>query len=649
MDTAAAKDVSSGAARKYNEIGGFMKFSAARALAAVLCLLCVVVPAHAYDHFKVAVYCRAYEVKEMADPAWLEARWQELAGQVHVDKIYLETHRDLLIVDDATVEAAKKFFQRRGIEVAGGITYTIDESNRFETFSYADPEHRRKVQDIIEHAARHFDEIVLDDFFFTSAKSDSDIDAKGDRSWTQYRLDLMTEAARTLILAPARKVNPRVKVIIKYPNWYEHFQGLGFDLERGPQLFDGIYTGTETRDAEVSSQHLQPYLSYSIMRYFSNIAPGRNGGGWVDTGGARYYDRYAEQLWLTLFAKAAPEITLFDIRQMHYPLHERHRAPWQNGKTSFSYEALATPMKASPSKSMPGTSYARVAGVSFEAVDKVIGAIGKPVGLHSYRPFHSTGEDFLENYLGMIGLPIEMVTSFPASERNVLLTAHAAHDADIVSKIEKHVRAGNNVTVTSGLLQALQSRGIQRIAEIEHTGRVSQVKKFRTGRADVSEGDKPILIPQIGYRTNDSWELVSALDGDNGWPLLHDADYGKGQLQVLTIPENFADLYHYPQAALNAIRAVVASNLPVKLEAPSKVSLFLYDNGTAIVHNFNDEAVEVKLVFDPKTSQLENIASGEKLVLADRRGSAAQNTSTVVAKYATFSVPPHSFRALRSR
>ncbi|MEJ2145728.1 MAG: hypothetical protein P8020_11385 [Acidobacteriota bacterium] len=52
--------------------------------------------AYGYQHFKVAVYARAYEVREMADPAWLESHWDALSRQVHVDKIYLETHRDLI-------------------------------------------------------------------------------------------------------------------------------------------------------------------------------------------------------------------------------------------------------------------------------------------------------------------------------------------------------------------------------------------------------------------------------------------------------------------------------------------------------------------------------------------------------------------------
>ena len=58
----------------------------------------------------------------------------------------------------------------------------------------------------------------------------------------------MDEAGRNLVMKPAHAVNPKVKVSIKYPNWYDHFQDLGFNLETQPKYFDGVYTGTETRD-----------------------------------------------------------------------------------------------------------------------------------------------------------------------------------------------------------------------------------------------------------------------------------------------------------------------------------------------------------------------------------------------------------------
>jgi len=59
-------------------------------------LLAWVSSARAYENFEVAVYCRAYETREMADLNWLDTRWQDITKQVHVDKVYLETHRDLL-------------------------------------------------------------------------------------------------------------------------------------------------------------------------------------------------------------------------------------------------------------------------------------------------------------------------------------------------------------------------------------------------------------------------------------------------------------------------------------------------------------------------------------------------------------------------
>jgi hypothetical protein len=117
-----------------------------------------------YRNFTVSVYARAYEVREMADLKKLEATWNEITRQMKVDKIYLETHRDKIVVDEKTLDAARKFFESRGVKVAGGITYTMDESNHFETFCFSNPEHRKKAQEIAELTAKHFDEFILDDF-----------------------------------------------------------------------------------------------------------------------------------------------------------------------------------------------------------------------------------------------------------------------------------------------------------------------------------------------------------------------------------------------------------------------------------------------------------------------------------------------------
>jgi len=80
-----------------------------------------------YQNFNVAVYVPSYEVQKMKDPAWLETNWAVIEKQVKVDKVYLETHRDLIIIDDATLQQAKAFFNARGITTAAGIAYVRDE------------------------------------------------------------------------------------------------------------------------------------------------------------------------------------------------------------------------------------------------------------------------------------------------------------------------------------------------------------------------------------------------------------------------------------------------------------------------------------------------------------------------------------------
>ena len=209
-----------------------------------------------YQSFKVAVYVRAYEVQKMKDPEWLRANWAIIENQLKVDKVYLEVHRDLLIVDPATLARAKAFFAAKGIAVAGGIATVKNESRLFETFDYTDPNDRAKLKEIVTATAKAFDEFIIDDFFFTSSKSAGAIAQKGDRSWTDFRLELMTEVSRHLVLDVARSVNPKVRIILKYPNWYEHFQGMGYNLEVQPKLFDEIYAGTETRDSVYNAQHL---------------------------------------------------------------------------------------------------------------------------------------------------------------------------------------------------------------------------------------------------------------------------------------------------------------------------------------------------------------------------------------------------------
>ena len=255
-------------------------------------------------------------------------------------------------------------------------------------------------------------------------------------------------------------------MIIKFPNWYEHFQGNGYDLDKEPKIFDGIWTGNETREPDATSQHLQQYESYEIFRYLENIAPGRNGGGWVDTGGLRYADRYAEQLWDTMLAKA-PTMMLFKWTELLNPATPGQRQAWSGVHTSFDYQQMVDGY----AKSNPGkqSTMAGVAGYALQEIDPIIGKLGNPIGIASYKPYNSSGEDFLQNYFGMMGIPVEMTPTFPTEAKLVLLTEQAAADPQLVAKIKAQLQAGKNVLMTSGLVRALQDHGLEDLVSLRCT------------------------------------------------------------------------------------------------------------------------------------------------------------------------------------
>jgi len=581
-----------------------------------------------YTNFDVAIYIPVGVVQSFAEPGKLQADWDRIHCQLKVDKVYIEVQRNRDLAGDQLLEQVKKFFLDHNVRVAGGMALSDGGSGQFRSFCYTDPSDRQFIKNAVELAARHFDEIIQDDFFFVTTKNDSDIAAKGTNTWTDFRLKLMDDAAENLLIKPARAINPKVKHIIKFPNWYEHFQGLGYDLDREPKLFDGIYTGTETRDPGITDQHLQQYESYEIIRYFEHTAPGRNGGGWVDTFSIRYIDRYAEQLWDTVFAKAR-QMMLFEWSAMSRPIIPGERERWQDLHTSFDYAQLLQNWTNNAPPGQPAPTIARAAGYSLEQADAFLGRLGNPIGIASYKPYQSTGEDFLHNYLGMIGIPIELYPEFPTNADLVLLTESAKFDPDLVAKIKGQLTAGKSVVITSGLLHALQHRGIEDIVEARYTDHPVLAHEyfsgFGAGNGLALDGEKPddILFPEILFFTNDAWPVVRLIAGNNGYPLLLMDRYSRGVLYIWTLPENFSDLYRLPAGVIGAIKNYVMRGFPVRLDGPSQTALFAYGNHTFIVESFLPAETEVKVSLTGEYGHLRNLVTGEVInptTAAEARG-----------------------------
>jgi hypothetical protein len=557
--------------------------------------------------FKTAVYIPVSVVLKMRDRAWLESSWAQLSGQVHVDKVYIETYRSRVQADGPLIEEVKKFFASKGVEVAGGICYSDSDNGQFVSFTYSKPGDRAYVKKMSAFTARHFDDVILDDFFFANTKSASDIAAKGKEGWTDFRLREMDNVSRELVVGAMREANPKVRVVIKFPNWYEHFAANGYDLQEEPKIFDGIYAGTETRDPEETDQNLQQYEGYEIVQYFEHVDSGKMGGGWVDTYDVRYVDRYAEQLWLTVFGKAK-EMTLFNYVDLLKEAKPGERA-WSKEASDVSWKRIETRAgSAAPT-------FATVAGDALDQVKPFVGRLGKPMGIASYRPLHAVGEDFLHNFLGMIGIPVDLSPTFPKEASVVLLTEAAKSDPRIVEEMKGQLLAGKTVVITSGLLKALEGKGMEDLVGLRYNPSPVAVTSFIGAYGPgagipLGEAEKPVLIPQVKFFTNDAWPVIRGLADGNGFPMLLMDEYGAGKLYVLTVPDNFADLYELPEAELDALRSYVMGDFPVRIDAPAKVSLFAYDNGSLVVESFRDEPMEVTVRVKSSVARLENLRTG---------------------------------------
>jgi hypothetical protein len=553
----------------------------------------------AYRNFNVEVFCCIQDEQKMvADPQWLEESWNLITRSIRISKVYVETYRDNEILPEADVKKLKAFFSGKGVEVSGGIMASVagPPGDRLNGFCYSNPADREKFRKIVAYTASLFNEIIFDDLFIFNCQCDLCQKAKGDLTWEEYRLKVMKEVGEDLVVKNARSINPKIHLIFKPPNWYEQYQYSGYNLESQPKVFDEIRAGTETRDPENTVQHLQPYQSYGIMRYFEHIKPGNFGGGWVDVGQRQTLNRYTEQLENTLFAKPGAII-------------------------HWSYGSLVETIKDADGKTKMLSLIAEAAGNTFDKLDAFLGKLGEPYGVAAYKPYHSSGEMYLHNYFGMVGIPIDLYPEFPDDRGTVFLTEHAKFDPDIVGKITKHLNEDKTVIITTGLLKALQGKGIEKIIEVEYTGRKALVNQFTFRRfmdeepANLYNSDTEILIPELAYGLVTTEDIIQAIyKGNNRYSmLLQVRGLKKGRFYVLTIPENFDDLYHLPKEVLSQIRRVMTDDIPVYLDSPSQICLFVYNNNTFIAQSYQPYPTRYNIVIKKAGVKLYDIISGREL------------------------------------
>jgi hypothetical protein len=563
-----------------------------------------------YQNFDFAIFVELADMRHMAaDPRWMEESWNVISRSIRVNKVWLETYRDGQQTPEADVRKVKEFFTSKGIETSGGLMCTKlgRPGDNLTGFCYTNPDDREQFRKIVAYTASLFDEIIFDDLWIFNCRCELCQKARGDLSWTDYRLKVMKEVGENLVVKNAKSVNPKVRLIFKPPNWYEQYQFAGYNLDAQPKAFDLIYAGTETRDGENSNMHLQPYQSYAIMRYFEHIKPGKFGGGWFDPGDLQRFNRYAEQIEDTLFAKP-------------------------KGVTHWCYGNLVETLRQADGTTKITSILAASAGDTCEKVDAFLGKLGEPFGVATYKPYNASGEMYLHHYFGMIGVPMDIFPEFPDKAGTILLTEAAKSDAGLVSKIWKQLNDGKTVVVTSGLYRALQGKGIEKIVEAEYTGRTVPVNKFTYREVMDSEpsgiysSDSDIPIPALAYGLVDAEEIAQGVYKDNNRYslLLQVRGLRKGRFFILTIPESFDDLYHLPQPILSQIRRELMGDIPVYLDSPAKVCLFTYDNNTFIAKSYLPYAARGSIVIKKPGAKLINLVTGVEV-----RGGYTKGDTTV--------------------
>ncbi|UCE46895.1 MAG: hypothetical protein JSW47_14950 [Phycisphaerales bacterium] len=356
--------------------------------------------------------------------------WCKKTGVTHV---FIETFRSNYTADRETLQRAKSRFKAEGFDISGCVTTTIvgKKSTGWNLIScYTNEGTQKHLEDIFEYTASIFDEIMIDDFLFTDCQCDECKEVRGQKSWADYRCELMVKMSRDRILAPARAVNPDVKIIIKYPQWYDNFHNRGYEVIRQTADYDKIWVGTETRNFEDKRWGGKvQYEAYYIMRWLGEIGGAKTGGGWFDPYGTTE-DTYVEQARQTVLADAK-EMLLFCYGSL-----QRDTGPANVEKLRAEIPGLFRLAKLVRSKPIRGI------------------VAPKPPNSDAHN------EQYVFDFVGMMGMPLVPTTKIDASAKAAFFSVHALKDPHFGDKLRMMLEAGKPVLITDGLAKRMEGMNL---------------------------------------------------------------------------------------------------------------------------------------------------------------------------------------------
>ena len=517
-----------------------------------------------------------------------------------ITKAYLEVYRST-VAPPELLRTASDYLRKEGFEVAGGIAtvpgpdFGVRQEARFEWFNWQNPKTQMDLRKVMEETAPIFDNFIVDDFLATSDTSAESAAAKGRRDWPEYRRDLLSELSKTIFLDPVKKINPKMNMIIKYPQWYDRYHLYGYDVVRQPQLFDQVWVGTESRGQNTQSfGFVQSYESFIAYRWLASLSGDKIGGAWFDHIDCDQND-FIDQAYQSVLA-GAKELILFN----YYNLTEGH----------------------------PGQHLLRLQLHRLIELSKAVAA--KPVhGVAGYKPPHSDsgGDLYVMDYIGMLGVPLIPYSSYPVGEKVIFLPTQAAADSSVYEKLNTSLENGSRIVMTSGFLASLsESDELARRAGLKEGVKVASLKTHDIVVNSQQQRLKFPLVLGAEMTLDEGTTLLEAAVGNRKIPYLTQNKEGnifvinshtfsnedfEATGELLLCPEPVA-LVHLPREWVNVIRHAFNEPLSFTAEADARVAIQPFGDDEWMIQNYNSEESLVKLS-TTKTGTVVDALTGEEV------------------------------------
>jgi len=535
------------------------------------------------DDLRLSTYITAHSVQGLLSSETGRREAVSLLRANGITKVYLEVYRSGLVVDPDLLANVSGFFKEQGFAVVGGIAtvpgenFGVAQEGKLGWFNWQNEKTQNDLRQVILHTAPLFDTFIIDDFFCTGDTSLESKTAKGERSWAEYRRALLTDLATSVFIEPAKSVNPDIHLIIKYPQWYDRFHMFGYDVESGPKLFDEVWVGTETRGQYTQRfGFVQPYEGFVNYRWLASLSADKIGGAWFDHGDCDKLD-FIEQAYQSVLA-GANELVL------------------------FSYDAF-----------VEGHAGHHLLRADFEKLVNLAKAVkvSPVVGVTAFKPPHSDagGDLYIMDFIGMFGVPLVPVSTYPNEAKVIFLPAQAASDPDIVEKVQASLQSGYRIIMTAGFLSKVNDEGtLANLAGLKKP----LAHPISTDKI-ASDGNPMIMTRPLDLEANietvGADVLLETIVGEKRVPFLiksknseiyilnthtfSEADF-EAVGEVLLCPRQLG-LLDLPQSWANSIREVFNGGLNVALDAPARVAMQTLSNGDIVIHNYNQAAVDIHL------------------------------------------------------